>query len=204
MANNRVINGIAVDDSADNGKVPVFNSTTKSFDMTTPSGGGNPGWDFVSYNTTTASSITISSLNLNTDLCYKIVFECLSGANGDESSYLEFNSATSSYAFNYTGGGFTSAYIPSTGGSASASKMTLSGITAQSISGEILITRTKESTNYRPVARWNIMGTRATPGETMATQGAGYCTSETNLTSFKLSDDSSTEWKVWVFKAATS
>lgn len=40
MANNRVINGIAVDDATDNGKVPVFNSTTKVFDMTTPAGGG--------------------------------------------------------------------------------------------------------------------------------------------------------------------
>jgi len=38
MAINRSISNINVDDSADNGKVPVFNSTTKVFDMTTPSG----------------------------------------------------------------------------------------------------------------------------------------------------------------------
>lgn len=41
MAINRNINGIKVDDAADNGKVPVFNSTTKVFDMTAPAGGGN-------------------------------------------------------------------------------------------------------------------------------------------------------------------
>jgi hypothetical protein len=35
MAINRNITGIKVDDAADNGKVPAFNSTTKVFDMTT-------------------------------------------------------------------------------------------------------------------------------------------------------------------------
>jgi hypothetical protein len=40
MAINTNISGIKIDSSADNGKVPVFNSTTKEFDMTTASGGG--------------------------------------------------------------------------------------------------------------------------------------------------------------------
>lgn len=40
MAINRSISNINVDDSADNGKVPVFNSTTKVFDMTTVGGSG--------------------------------------------------------------------------------------------------------------------------------------------------------------------
>lgn len=40
MAINRNIIGIKVDDAADNGKVPAFNSTTKVFDMTTGAGGG--------------------------------------------------------------------------------------------------------------------------------------------------------------------
>jgi len=35
MAINRNITGINVDDGADNNKVPLYNSTTKSFDMTT-------------------------------------------------------------------------------------------------------------------------------------------------------------------------
>jgi len=40
MAIDRTISTIGVDTAADNGKVPTFNSTTKVFDMTTPSGGG--------------------------------------------------------------------------------------------------------------------------------------------------------------------
>jgi hypothetical protein len=38
MAINRNITGIKVDDAADNGKVPAFNSTTKVFDMTAAGG----------------------------------------------------------------------------------------------------------------------------------------------------------------------
>lgn len=41
MAKDTVINGISVDNAADNGKVPVYNNTTKVFDMTTPSTGGS-------------------------------------------------------------------------------------------------------------------------------------------------------------------
>lgn len=41
MSINRNIIGIKVDDAADNGKVPVFNSTTKVFDMTAAAGGGD-------------------------------------------------------------------------------------------------------------------------------------------------------------------
>ncbi|MCF7843897.1 hypothetical protein K9M47_03290 [Candidatus Gracilibacteria bacterium] len=44
MAINRVISTINIDDSADNGKIPVFNSTTKVFDMTTPSAGSQTPW----------------------------------------------------------------------------------------------------------------------------------------------------------------
>lgn len=40
MSINQVISTIKVDSAADNGKVPVYNSTTDTFDMTTPSGGG--------------------------------------------------------------------------------------------------------------------------------------------------------------------
>lgn len=39
MAINRNIVGIKMDDAADNGKVPAFNSTTKVFDMVSPSSG---------------------------------------------------------------------------------------------------------------------------------------------------------------------
>ena len=39
MAKNQIISTIGVDSATDNGKVPVYNSTTKVFDMTTPSGG---------------------------------------------------------------------------------------------------------------------------------------------------------------------
>lgn len=61
MANNRVINGIAVDDSADNGKVPVFNSTTKSFDMTTPSGGGGAWTELASVDLSGGAASSLSS-----------------------------------------------------------------------------------------------------------------------------------------------
>lgn len=42
MSINQVISGIGVDSAADNGKVPVYNSTTDTFDMTTPGGGSAP------------------------------------------------------------------------------------------------------------------------------------------------------------------
>jgi len=43
MALDQIISTIKVDSGADNGKVPVYNSTTDTFDMTTPGGGGAPG-----------------------------------------------------------------------------------------------------------------------------------------------------------------
>lgn len=53
MSINTIISNIGADSATDNGKVPVFNSTTKVFDMTTPSSGGGdnvvfvPAGDFV-------------------------------------------------------------------------------------------------------------------------------------------------------------
>ena len=78
MAINRTISTIGVDDGADNGKVPVFNSTTKVFDMTTPAGGGGivvgtvtsaaqPTIDTDAVNafTITAQAVAITSMSAN-------------------------------------------------------------------------------------------------------------------------------------------
>ena len=64
MAINRSISNINVDDSTDNGKVPVFNSTTKVFDMTTPSGGGVTTMAAIGA-TPNANGATISGSTLN-------------------------------------------------------------------------------------------------------------------------------------------
>lgn len=64
MAINRSISNINVDDSADNGKVPVFNSTTKVFDMAAAGGGVTTMGAIGASANANGATITGSTLNL--------------------------------------------------------------------------------------------------------------------------------------------
>ncbi len=61
MAKNRTITSVGVDDAVDNGKVPVFNSTTKIFDMTTISVGGLTNWTEALTTAAPNATINVSS-----------------------------------------------------------------------------------------------------------------------------------------------
>jgi hypothetical protein len=112
MANNRTISSIGVDDGADNGKVPTYNSTTKVFDMATPGGGGNytlVGRDDTEYSTTSQTAVdvvTISGLSIPTTSIIKIYLSArITGTGGKYAGMgLKLNSTVTSEAI-ISGGG---------------------------------------------------------------------------------------------------
>lgn len=190
------------------GQVLTSNGAGAAPTFQTPAGGGNPGWDFVSYNTATnQATITISSLDLATDLGYLIRFDAISDSN---------TSLVIDMTFTGTGIG-TPRYVNS---SALESGGTPSGPTVEAGSGNWTLQRTGTSfdslsgtvnlhVNQYDGATASCYGTWQTTGVQSATlisviNGAGLV-SMTNITSITLTASAGTpNWRVWVMKPATS
>lgn len=188
----------------------------------TPAGGGNPGWDFVSYTTGTGTTLDVSSLDLSTDLAYKVIVDLntdSSGTNGSSISMRINSSSAGEYDEIVSRNRFT-------GGSASSGQEGLSanqnwyitGTDAGSIpsskinTAEILLTRgIIDGTNYRIMARWEAATAERNDGtnDIIHWTGAGFNSGQSNVTAVNFLRNNTTgsptqTWKVWVFKAATS
>lgn len=98
MAINNTIVGIGVDSAADNGKSPVYNSTTKVFDMATPSGGGGGAWTLIESQSPTTATTTFNT-DIGTYNLYKIFVRIENGGGSADAVYVRFNGDTT--AANY-------------------------------------------------------------------------------------------------------
>jgi len=176
------------------------------------SGGGNPGWDFVSYPTASASTdVTVSGLDLATDGCYKIILEMIeSGTNEPATPFVRINGITTS-TYNYMGSynifqsGSISTGLTSFGAAGTRAYLMSTG-NPHSWSSEFIFNLLGvASGTKRVVGRHSSTGTSNTNDEMQTASGSFTETSQTNLTSVTFGDLSTTKnWKVWVFKAATS
>lgn len=184
-------------------EVPTKNAI---YDKIETLGGGSPGWEFVSYNTATNSaSITISSLNLATDLCYKIVFQSLADSGTNDTITMTVN-GTGIGTHYYVGqwlmreGSTTSG----TFGSSADGSWKLGSENNKTHHGDLILSLGDADGSY-PVA---VMG-----GDVMSFGVATRIIKNdvaggvnmTTTTGFTLTASGGTpNWKVWVFKAATS
>lgn len=169
-------------------------------------GGGGGGWTFVSYTTATnAASVTVSSLDLATALCYRVVFQMIANsATNSEVSMTVGGTGLGTYVYGFqyvSQNGGTNAV--GNGGSNGAGKWVLNGEDNNSYSGDYILSL--GSTNgTQNLAMMH--GTTGTFGSTFVTNAHFGGTLEiTTLTSIILTASAGTpNWRVWVFKAATS
>lgn len=170
------------------------------------SAGGTAGWALVSYTTATNSaSVTVSSLNLATDLCYRVVFQMIAdSATNSEVSMTVGGTGLGTYVYGFqyvSQNGGTNAV--GNGGSNGAGKWVLNGEDNNSYSGDYILSL--GSTNgTQNLAMMH--GTTGTFGSTFVTNAHFGGTLEiTTLTSIILTASAGTpNWRVWVFKANTS
>lgn len=204
--------------SASKGLAPASGGGTSNFlraDGTwaaPATGGGNPGWDFVSYTTAAAATdITVSSLDLATDGCYKIILEMIeSGTNQAATPFVRINGITTS-TYNYMGsynifsGGAISTGLTSFGAAGTRAYLISTG-NPHSWSSELVFNLLGVAGGTkRVVGRHSSTGTSNTNDEMQTSSGSFTETSQTNMTSITFGDLSTTkDWKVWVFKTATS
>lgn len=178
----------------------------------TSGGSANPGWDFVSYTTASASAdITVSGLDLVTDICYRIILEITeSGSNEASSPYVRINGiTTSTYNYMVSYAIFSSGSIGTAWSSAGANgtrAYLISTGNPHSFSSELLFNMLGVSAGTkRVVGRHTSTGVSNSNDEVQTDIGSFKETSQTNMTSITFGDLTATkDWKVWVFKAATS
>ncbi len=178
------------------------------------SGGGsaNPGWDFVSYTTASAAAdITVSSLDLVTDICYRVILEITeSGSNEASTPYVRINGITTStydYMVSYAifGSGGISTSWTSGGANGTRAYLIATG-NPHSFSSEFSFNMLGVSAGTkRVVGRHTSTGVSNSGDEVQTCIGSFKETSQTNMTSITFGDLTSTkDWKVWVFKSAQS
>lgn len=168
---------------------------------------GGAGWTFVSYNTASAaSSITVSSLNLSTDLQYHFIINCKSSSSGLLTAQVNGASTGSDHAWAIQGVGFTggSATETNTGDEAD-SLWTLShnsGGRSHHCSLFLAFNGNTEIAMWETSSIGNAGGAENFPA---INNGAGAFISNDEITSMKFAHNGGTgDWKVWVFKASTS
>lgn len=169
------------------------------------------GWQFVSYQSSSVNprDITVSGLDLDADLQYMIIVQCrqVVTSTGVLRAQVNSDSTAGAHTWLVDKSYYFSAGSPTTGtdGSLSATSWTL---------GESL------ATHYcvmylgyvggDPVATWQCSGIGTTGGLTDAiavASGTGYWNSNNDISSIKFYFNAASgtcDWKVWVFKAATS
>lgn len=185
-------------------QVLTMNAGATAPEWQTPAGGGNPGWDFVSYTTaSSASSITVSSLDLDTDLCYKVVVQFLGNSSGVFGVKFNNDTSTTMYAVR-TGTTFGGSAI--NGSSSASGPITISNANRESFIFEGIVSK---GGGASPVVMFGTLhGTGSTAGNTnnYTTQvGVEISSGFTGpLTSLVFNGATTTTLRVWVFKAATS
>lgn len=183
-------------------------------------GGGSPGWAFVSYNTGTSTSITVSSLDLSTDLAYKIIVQGSVTDAGTKAFDVGLR-INSSSANDYTSVAQRMYYTGGTAGAVNAGQAAANywlvcsdpGADIYKVhSAEVLLwSASIDGTNTRIFMKSEGASMEQPDGtdEVMHWTASGYNNGQTNVTSITFMSNASTgtpskAWKVWVFKAATS
>ncbi len=190
-------------------QVLAMNAGATAPEWQTPAGGGNPGWDFVSYTTATnATSVTVSSLDLSTDGSYFVVLQVSDLAAADDIQ-MQMNSGTS---FWYATTGFTGV-TSWTKGNEDNNRVVFSPGDSTNDASSYLIKlvfgfgNTDNTNTLRPFVTYegSGMGDGASGNRIVRLQGGGYATDQTNVTSLVFSNgQSGSDWKVWVSKGATA
>lgn len=166
-------------------------------------------WSLVSYTTApTGASITIPDLDLDTDLLYDIIVECRNVTNaGILSARVNNDSTAGRHLWASNGNRYDGASNEDNPGESSgATKWDLSH------SGGNMSHHASMRLGYNsgtPLASWNTasIGKTGDAANVPAIEtGAGFWIHSDNITSLVFSHNSGAdcEWKVWVFKAATS
>lgn len=168
--------------------------------------GGSPGWTFVSYNTATnAASITVSSLNLETDLSYQVIYQTIADSGTNHEVQMTFGgtgAGTYIFALNWTkhaGGSLTNG----TSGSNSLGYWRMQVETARSNEGTVLLSKGANNAGEPLIMMRGSTGGYST--DTALQTSVSGVNEATTVTSIILTASAGTpNWKVWVFKAATS
>lgn len=163
------------------------------------------GYKFVSYNTVTANTITVTGLDLATDKQYQVVIACRNITNAGI-IYWQNNADSGANKHHWISTGYHATLGIQNANSEGATKWELSesgGTESQ------LINLTLAYNNSYVLSNWNMGGNgySGDAGLRMATAtGAGYWASSDNITSFVLTHNSgdNCDWAVWVFKSSQS
>jgi hypothetical protein len=166
------------------------------------------GWALKNYTAVSATSVSVSSLDLSTDLKYKIVLTC-SGNNSQAnlqmkingSSAANYNYATAQVYFNGAGSG-------SNYGTSGDSAWGLTATAANTYEAEVDLAKLVTNSVTQILANWRLggMGIDANSAYLVGVQGSGVNSAQTNVTSitFQLGGAPSCDWKVWVYQLKTS
>lgn len=169
-------------------------------------GGGGGGWAFESYNTATNSaSITVSSLDLETDLAYQVVYETIADSGTNHEVQMTFGgTGAGTYVFGLSWQkqvGATSSNGSS--GSNSLGYWRLQTETTRSCQGTLLLTKGTNTTGEPLIMMRGSTGGYST--DTALTTSVSGVNEATTVTSITLTASAGTpNWKVWIFRAATS
>lgn len=194
----------------------VMTSDGTNWTSAAPGAPAGIGWALKSYTSgTSALPISISSLDLATDLSYKILYQIeITNSSTASSLRVTFNTVTTAnyntmYAYDRNGGG---TYASGTNAGNGNSYITIQANTMRSHFGEMNLALTKDDgTNKRP--RMECVNNGFTQSDLTVsfdrTRSVGWLDNATNITSVEIKELSVTgtptyAWRVWVYKSTTS
>lgn len=159
------------------------------------------GWVLVSYSTASAATtIAISSLDLNTDKFYNIIVKATGGAT-DASMVWRLNGDTGNNYYVTKGGtGNTGSNIASTSGPNS--EWTVNNNTLNNLSADFFLEKVSGGATLMHGRTLTINS--SVPNPALVEIGGNY-TPTTNVTSLSfIRSDGNADWQVWILKPATS
>jgi len=194
----------------------VMTSDGTNWTSAAPGAPSGIGWALKAYTSgTSALPISISSLDLATDLSYKILYQIeITNSSTASSLRVTFNTVTTAnyntmYAYDRNGGG---TYASGTNAGNGNSYITIQSNTMRSHFGEMNLVLTKDDgTNKRP--RMECVNNGFTQSDLTVsfdrTRSVGWLDNATNITSVEIKELSVTgtptyAWRVWVYKSTTS
>lgn len=191
-------------------QVLKMNAGATAPEWATASSGG--AWTLVSYSTATdAASITVSSLDLATDLYYDIVCQITQQSGARDENYITVNGSATGYVY-------LNNYVTFNGNATAASGNLFSATNTQFSIGDgvnavsnatyhVRVYFLDHSATARPFFEWTRTGAVGSDAEMLSkVTGTGYNNGITNLTSIKFEPGSAVtaDYKVWVRKANTA
>lgn len=182
---------------------PVSNVSTGSF---ADVGGGGGAWELVSYTTGSGvSSFDVSSLDLSTDLHYRVIVQYTNTGAGARLQ-MRMNGQTGSvYTSAHTYVEYNGSYATDGIDGQTASVLGLSAFGSYtSHQSNIDISLLKVSSTVRPSVQWDTVSSGT---YIRKTNGGGFINNQTNVTALNFlteTDAVNGIWHVWVLKPKTS